>query len=317
MEGDDKVSRSLVECVPNFSEGRDLGAIDAIENVIRSVPGSTVLDRTSDPDHNRSVITFAGSPDAVLESAVRAAAVSAERIDLTKQTGVHPRIGAMDVLPFVPLNSASLSQCVQLAHEAGQRIWDELHIPVYFYEAAALRPERQRLENVRRGEFETLRSGGTKSSGGAQQDDKRPDIGGPTFHPTAGAVVVGARKILIAFNVNLKTADLSIAKSIARRIRASSGGFPAVKALGLPLASRGLVQVSMNLTDFEQTPPRLVFAEIARMAGEAGVQIAASELIGLIPESALENTSPEELQLRDFNPNRILENRLRSAGLSC
>lgn len=310
MEGDDHLSHSLIEGVPNFSEGRDLGCIDAIENTIRSVPGCAVLHRTSDPDHNRSVITLAGTPSAVVESAVLAAAVAAERIDLTKQTGVHPRLGAIDVLPFVPLYGTSLSHCVELAHHAGQRIWTELRIPVYFYEAAALRPERQRLESVRRGEFEALRSGG------AEPEEKRPDIGGPMLHPSAGAVAIGARKLLIAFNVNLKTTDLSIAKSIARRIRASSGGFPAVKALGFPLASRGLVQVSMNLTDFEQTPPRVVFAEIARMAAEAGVQIAESELIGLIPKRALEGTSPEELQLKDFDPSRILENRLRSAGFN-
>jgi glutamate formiminotransferase len=310
MEGDDHLSDSLIECVPNFSEGRDLGCIDAIENAIRSVSGCAVLHRTSDPDHNRSVITFAGAPSVVVDSAVRAAAAAAERIDLTKQTGVHPRLGATDVLPFVPIHSASLSQCVELAHHAGQRIWTELGIPVYFYEAAALRPERQRLENVRRGEFEALRSGG------AEPDTNRPDIGGPMLHPTAGAVIVGARKFLIAFNVNLQTTDLSLAKSIARRIRASSGGLPAVKALGLPLASRGLAQVSLNLTDFEQTPPRAVFTEIARMAAEAGVQIAESELIGLIPARALDNTSPEELQLKDFDPSRILENRLRSAGFN-
>jgi len=288
----------LIECVPNFSEGRDQACVDALESAIASVAGSFVLHRTSDPDHNRSVITFAGSPQPVIESALRAAAVAAERIDLTRQAGVHPRLGAMDVLPFVPLTGASLEDCVSVAHEAGRRLWDELRIPVYFYEAAALRPEHVRLENVRRAESEV----------------KRPDIGGPALHPTAGAVIVGARKFLIAFNVNLRTTDLSVAKSIARQIRTSSGGLPAVKALGLPLASRGRVQVSMNLTDFEQTPPKVVFAEIARLAANAGVAIEESELIGLIPEKALEGSSPEELMIRDFDRQRILEERLRTVA---
>ncbi len=306
MEGDAQLSRVLIECVPNFSEGRDPRVIDAIESAIASVTGSTVLHRTSDPDHNRSVITFAGTPQSVMESAVRAAAIAAERIDLNRQSGVHPRLGAMDVLPFIPLEGATLSQCVGIAHQTGRRIWDELRIPVYFYEAAALRPERVRLENVRRGEFEALLKSGEEAAA------KRPDIGGPALHPTAGAVIVGARKLLVAFNVALKTNDLALAKSIARRIRASSGGFPAVKALGLPLASRGLVQVSMNLTDFEQTPPRAVFAEIARLAAQAGVEIQESELIGLIPRQALQGTSPEELKLKDFDSQRILEDRIDS-----
>jgi glutamate formiminotransferase len=220
---------------------------------------------------------------------------------------VHPRLGALDVLPFVPLESATLEQCVQVAHTAGQRIWQELRIPVYFYEAAAVRPERRRLEDVRRGEFEARRTAG------AVDEAMRPDVGGPELHPTAGAVIVGARKFLIAFNVVLNSSDTALAKSIARRIRTSSGGFPAVKALGLMLESRGLVQVSMNLTDFEQTPPVVVYREIERLAAEAGAAIEESELIGLIPERALEGTSAEELKLRDFDESRVLENRLYRA----
>ena len=304
MEGDASLTPPIIECVPNFSEGRDAECVDAIASAIGSVAGSVVLHRTSDPDHNRSVITFAGSPHSVVESAVRAARVAIERIDLTQQKGVHPRLGALDVLPFVPLEGATLGQCIELAHEAGQRIWNELRVPVYFYEAAALRPDRRRLENVRRGEFEAMRQRGSEA------DARRPDAGGPALHPTAGAVIVGARKLLVAFNVNLKSTDLALAQSIARRIRASNGGFPAVKALGLPLASRGLVQVSMNFTDFEQTRPAIVFAEICRLAWEAGVEIEESEIIGLIPRAALENTSAEELKIRDFGPQRILEERL-------
>ncbi len=308
MEGDGEVTAPLIECVPNFSEGRDESSIDALVSVIDSVPGSAVLHRTSDADHNRSVITFAGTTESVVESAVRAARVAAERIDLNRHTGVHPRLGALDVLPFVPLAGATLAQCAEIAHEAGQRIWQELRIPVYFYEAAALHASRVKLEDVRRGEFEALRRRGEEAV------NKRPDLGGPALHPTAGAVIAGARKLLIAFNVVLKSTNIVIAKSIARRIRASSGGFPGVKALGLPLQSRGLVQVSMNLTDLEQTPPRIVYAEIARLAAEANVEIEESELIGLIPRKALENTSPEELRLKDFDEERILENRLRSSG---
>jgi glutamate formiminotransferase len=310
METDAQLSQPIVECVPNFSEGRDSACIDAIESAITSVEGSVVLDRTSDPDHNRTVITFAGQSSSVVESAVRAAAVAAERINLNEQSGVHPRLGAMDVLPFVPLAGANMAHCIAIAHQAGHRIWEKLRIPVYFYEAAALRSDRVKLENVRRGEFEALRTSGREA------DERGPDVGGPALHPTAGAVIVGARKLLIAFNVNLKSTDLALAKSIARRIRTSSGGFPAVKALGLRLMSRGLVQVSMNLTDFEQTPPRAVFAEIARLAAEAGVELEESELVGLIPEKALEGTSPNELQLADFDAQRILENRLRSSGIA-
>jgi glutamate formiminotransferase len=308
MEGNAQLTAPLIECVPNFSEGRDERCINALESAVSSVKGSVVLHRTSDRDHNRSVITFVGNPQSVIESAVRAAAIAMERINLNRQAGVHPRVGALDVLPFVPLEGATLGQCAEIAREAGQRIWNELQIPIYFYEAAALRPDRVRLEEVRRGEFELLRNYGP------QDETRRPDIGGPALHPTAGAIITGARKLLIAFNINLRTANLTVAKDIARRIRASSGGFPAVKALGLPLASRSLVQVSMNLTDFEQTPPRVVYAEVSRLAAVAGVEIEESELIGLIPRKALEKTSPEELKLQQFDPQRILENRLESLG---
>ncbi|MBV8896144.1 MAG: glutamate formimidoyltransferase [Acidobacteriaceae bacterium] len=306
MEGDAQLSRPLIECVPNFSEGRDTDCIDAIEAAIAAANGSVVLHRTSDPDHNRSVITYAGTPESVLESAVRAAEVARDRIDLNLQSGVHPRVGAMDVLPFVPLEGATLAECVEIAHAAGRRIWDELQIPVYFYEAAAWRPERMRLEDVRRGEFEALRTAGHEGY------EKRPDVGGPALHPTAGAVIAGARKLLIAFNVNLQSTDVSLAKSIAKRIRASSGGFRTVKALGLPLASRGLVQVSTNVTDFEVTSVAVVYREIEHLAHAAGVAIEESELIGLIPQRALEGTSPEELKMKEFDAERILENRLRS-----
>ncbi|HMD49534.1 MAG TPA: glutamate formimidoyltransferase, partial [Bryobacteraceae bacterium] len=230
----------LIECVANFSEGRDAATVAAIERAIRSAAGVVVLRSEMDTDHNRSVITFVGPPDAVAAGALRAIETAVERIDLRKHAGVHPRMGAADVVPFIPFQGATLDDCVAIAHETGEEVWNRLRVPVYFYEAAAMSPDRRLLENCRRGGFENPRIA--------------PDVGGPALHPSAGACIIGARKILIAFNVNLKTDDLQVARDIARKIRASSGGMPFVKALGLPLAKRGLVQVSMNLTDFEQTP---------------------------------------------------------------
>jgi len=266
-----------------------------------------VLHRTSDPDHHRSVITFAGEPDSVLESAVRVAARAAELIDLNLHRGVHPRLGALDVLPFVPLGDTTMADCVALAHRAGERIWGELQIPVYFYQAAALRPDRTSIEDIRRGEFEGLRENVLVD------ETKGPDLGGPGLHPTAGAVMIGARPILIAYNINLETTDLNIAKNIARAIRASNGGLPCVKALGFPLASRGQVQVSTNLTDFNITPPHVVFAEVSRLAAAVHVAIAESELIGLIPKKAVEMAFANSLRLRDFRPESIIENGLKRA----
>jgi len=294
--------------VPNFSEGRDAARVAALESAIASVPGSHLLHRTSDPDHHRSVITFAGEAESVLESAVRAAARAAELIDLNRHRGVHPRLGALDVLPFVPLGKTSLADCVALAHRAGERIWRELQIPVYFYEAAAFEPDRKLLENVRRGGFEALRELVLID------ETKAPDLGGPGLHPTAGAVIIGARPILIAFNINLQTADLALAKNIARAVRASNGGLPCVKALGLPLASRRQVQVSMNLTDFHITPPHIVFAEVSRLAAAASVAVAESELIGLIPRQAVEMAFAHFLKLPNFRSESVIENCLAEHG---
>ena len=253
------------------------------------------------------MITYAGLGHSVVESAIRAARVASNRINLNDHRGVHPRLGALDVLPFIPLSDTSLAYCIDLAYEAGTRIWEELGIPVYFYEAAARKPERVKLEQVRRGEFEGIREA-------IQSDPSRyPDIGGPQLHPTAGAAIVGARKFLIAYNINLRTGDVAVAKAIARSIRTSSGGFPAVKALGLSLPSRGLVQVSMNLTDFEQTPVHVVFLEVARLAAQQGVEIEESELIGLMPRKALEVAAAGLLKLRDFHSDRVIETRIESA----
>jgi glutamate formiminotransferase len=298
------LSQPWIECVPNFSEGRDTSRIDALERALATVPGTLLLHRTSDTDHNRSVITFVARSGTVVEAAVRLAAEAAKLIDLNHHRGVHPRLGALDILPFVPLGGATLEQCVALAHDAGARIWNELGIPVYFYEAAALRADRVRLENVRRGQFEDL------SAAVAADESKRPDIGGPSLHPTAGAVIVGARKILIAYNINLKSSDLDLAKSIARRIRESTGGFPAVKALGLPLASRGLVQVSINFTDFEKTPVHIVYSEVCRLAAEHGVEVEDSELTGLMPRKALEQVTAGMLKISHFDSRSVIENRI-------
>ena len=296
----------MIECVPNFSEGRETAKIDALVAAIGSVAGTAVLHRTSDSDHNRSVVTFAGKAEDVLEAAVRATALAAQLIDLTIHHGVHPRLGALDVLPFVPLGGATLDDCIDLAHRAGKRIWDEIGVPVYFYEAAALRPDRVQLEKVRQGQFEGLREGALLD------ESKKPDLGGPGLHPTAGAVIVGARKILIAYNINLKSEDLELAQKIARQIRTSSGGLPGVKALGLPLESRGLVQISMNLTDFEQTPPHRVFQEVSRLATALGVEVAESELIGLMPRKAVELAFAHHLKLNDFHAQRVIENRIEA-----
>ncbi len=283
----------VVECVPNFSEGRDPAIVEAIANAIASVPQIAVLHQTMDSDHNRAVITFAGGADRIVEAAVRGVAKAVALIDLSRHHGVHPRIGAADVVPFVPIRGITLAECARLAETAGEEIWARLRVPVYLYEAAARLEDRKRLEKVRR-----------------DAAISAPDIGGPQFHPTAGAVAVGARKFLIAWNVNLTTADVGIAKAIARKIRASNGGFPQVKALGLMLASRNQAQVSMNLTDFEVTPMRVVFDAIQRAAEALGTGVDASELIGLIPEAALESASAAYMQIEGFTPQRILENRL-------
>ncbi len=275
-----------------------------IELAIASVPGVSILHVTSDWDHNRTVITFAGTEHAVAEAAFQSAAAAARAIDLNRHQGVHPRLGALDVLPFVPLGSTTLADCVALAHQVGERIWHELAVPVYFYEAAALHTDRVRLENVRRGQFEGLREAVLTDP------ERHPDLGDTALHPTAGAVIVGARKILVAFNINLATTDVSIAKDIARQIRASSGGLPAVKALGLSLESKELVQVSMNLTDLDQTPLYVVYDAVSRMSAERGVVIAESELIGLLPRRTLELAAARYLQLTEFESSRVIEDQI-------
>lgn len=296
--------KRLVECVPNFSEGRNAVVVDQIAAAICSVPGAIVLDREMDADHNRSVITFVCPLEVALEAAVSAVSKATELIDLTRHTGAHPRIGATDVLPFVPLEGVSMQECVELAWRVGKEIWRRCRVPVYYYEAAARTPERARLENIRRGQFEGLREEVLRNPA------RRPDVGGPSLHPTAGAIVVGARRFLIAYNINLATADVTVAKAIARKVRESSGGLPCVKAMGVELKARNRAQVSMNLTDFERTPLHVVFEAVRREAQEQGTEIEGSEIVGLVPKKALEMCAAHFLKIENFDPGLVLENRL-------
>lgn len=301
------MARKLVECVPNFSEGRDASRVEEIAAAIASVPGVVLLDREMDADHNRSVLTFAGPPEAVLEAAFRSVERAVALIDLNRHQGVHPRIGAADVVPFVPIEGITMEDCVRLAERLAEAVWQRLGVPVYFYEAAARRPDRVHLENIRRGQFEGLREEVLTNP------DRAPDVGEPRLHPTAGAVVIGARKFLVAYNINLGTADVEVAKKIARAIRFSSGGFRYVKAMGVLLPSRNLAQVSMNLTDFEQTPVHRVFEAVRTEAARYGVDIVGSEIVGLIPRRALEMAADFYLRCENFSSDLVLENRLAAA----
>ena len=302
------VDGPLVECVPNFSEGRDPHIIASIARAAAAVPGVLILDLQTDPDHNRCVLTFAGPPEAVVEAAVEAAGAAAQLIDMNRQTGVHPRIGAADVVPFVPLSGVTLDECVTLARSAGEQHWRRHGVPVYFYDAASLRSDRTRLEQIRKGGFALLKKVVLTD------DYRRPDIGGPALHPTAGASIFGARKLLIAYNVNLQTGHVEVAKRIARQIRASSGGFPGVKALGVYLATRGLAQVTTTVTDFELSPLHVVFNAIRDAAARESVAIAGSQLIGLLPRRALEAAGGTEFQWECWDDSMILENRLAMAA---
>ena len=292
---------AIIECVPNFSEGRDKAKVDAIVEAMK-VDGVYLLDREMDADHNRCVITLVGDRDAIAEAAIRGVGKASELIDLCKHQGAHPRMGAADVIPFIPIEGVTLEDCVQIARKVGEEIWKRYQIPIYFYEAAALTPERQNLENIRRGQFEGIRDEiGTNPA-------RKPDIGDPRVHPTAGATVVGARKFLIAYNIYLNTADVSVAKQIAKATRFSNGGLRYVKAAGFPV--RGQAQVSMNLTDFEQTPVARVFEYVKREAARYGVMPTSSEIVGLIPKKALEQAAEWFLQVENFDSSLILENRL-------
>lgn len=294
----------IVECVPNFSEGRRLEIVDRLADAIGSVQTACVLNTHVDPDHNRSVITFVASAQMVVEAAVKAVALAAELIDMRAHEGVHPRLGATDVLPFVPIRGVSLDDCVVLAHQAGQRIASELSIPVFFYERAARQSSRINLEDVRRGALELLR----EQIAGVPE--RAPDLGPKRVHETAGAIAIGARPFLIAFNVNLKSNDVGIARQIARNIRARSGGLQFLKALGFELKSRGLVQVSMNLVNYGVTGMAQAYEAVKREAEKLGSEIVATEIVGLVPRDALDPTAEYFAKLENFHDGLILENRI-------
>lgn len=302
------MSSRIVECVPNFSEGRDAATVRALAEAVRAVPGVALLDQTMDPDHHRAVLTFAGAPEAVMEAAFHAAKAAAARIDLRKHQGEHPRIGAIDVIPFVPILGVTMRECVELARTVGRRIGAELKIPVFLYEQAATRPDHARLE--------TIRLGGLTGLAHRMETDPdwTPDFGPPRLHPTAGATAVGARRILVAFNVNLDTNDLDIARAIAKTVRQSSGGLAHVKAIGVPLAGRGHVQVAMNLVNIDDTPVHVAFEAVRREAGQRGVQVAGSELIGLVPRQAVLQAEAHGIRIDSLDPSKILETRLEQAG---
>ena len=296
---------TLVECVPNFSEGRNTETVERLAKAISSVATACVLDTHLDPDHNRSVITFVASPEMIVEAGVRAVSLAAELIDMRQHQGVHPRLGATDVLPFVPISGVTLEDCVALAHSAGERIARELSIPVFFYERAALRPERVNLEDVRRGALELLREQIAVDPGRA------PDVGPLVVHESAGAIAVGARPFLIAFNVNLNTRDVLVARAIARVVRARHGGLPFVKALGFELSTRGLVQVSMNLVNYEATGMAQAYNAVRDEAARIGVEVFSTEIVGLVPEKALDREAEYFKKLENLTADKILENRLR------
>lgn len=292
----------VVECVPNFSEGRDVKRIEAIVAAMH-IEKVHLLDWSMDAVHNRSVVTIAGPPAAVVESAVRGAGKAAELIDLTRQEGLHPRIGAADVVPFVPIAGIKLEQCVLLARQAGLEIWQRFGLPVYFYEGAAARPDRVNLDDVRRGQFEGLREAVRKEVA------RRPDIGGPGLHPTAGACVVGARKFLVEYNLYFDSPDVAMVRSIAREIRAASGGLKGIKALGV--LANGRAQLLMSITDFHATPISNVYSAVSRLALRHKATPIEGEVIGLVPEAACERDSEWMRQLTGFDPlTKILENRL-------
>ncbi|MBI5367451.1 MAG: glutamate formimidoyltransferase [Planctomycetes bacterium] len=294
----------LVECVPNFSEGRKSEVVAQLAAAIGSVPGVKVLDEQMDLDHNRSVITFIGAPAAALSAALRGAELAISLIDMTHHTGAHPRIGAVDVVPFVPLAGTTLPECVALAEAFGRELGEKHGVPVYLYGEAARRPERKDLGTVRKGELEALRT----ELG--SNPERVPDFGPNRLHPTAGATAVGARMPLIAYNVYLDEKDAKVSKRIAKKIRTSSGGFPFLMAKGVEIPTRGLSQVTMNLTNFQVTSVKFVFDEIGKLAAEAGVKVLESEIVGLVPRAAMEGASPEHLLLAGWNGTRIIENRL-------
>ena len=297
------MAKQLLECVPNFSEGRRPDVIEAIAEPFRKMKGCSLLDHRADRDHNRLVVSLAGEPGPIQEALLEAARAAISHIDMERHRGGHPRIGAVDVIPFIPLQNMTMEECVELAHSFGRRYCEETGVPVYFYEEAVLRPERKRLEVIRKGQYEALKAEITRP-------ERNPDVGEPKLHPTSGATVIGARKFLIAFNVNLGTDDVQVAKEIAKAVRSSSGGLSHVKGIGLALESRGLVQVSMNITDFERNGLYQVLELVRMEAGKCGVPVIETEIYGMVPAAALLDSASHYMQIAGFDASQVIELRL-------
>ena len=298
------MAMQLIECVPNFSEGRRQDVIDEIVNCFKGKRGVYLLDHRADEDHNRLVVSLVGAPAPIQEALLEAAKVALKHIDMNAHQGGHPRIGAVDVVPFTPIKGITMEECIELAHNFGERYYKETGIPVYFYEDAALRPERKRLEVIRKGQYEVLKDEAKTNP------DRKPDVGEACLHPTAGATVIGARKFLVAFTVNLTTSDVNIAKKIATTVRASSGGFCHVKGIGLALEERGITQVSMNLVDYEKNSLYRVLEMIRMEAKRWGVEVIETEVYGMIPVNAILESAAYYLQIAGFDPEQVLELRL-------
>lgn len=294
----------IVECIPNISEGRNMEVVEAVLNEVRSTAGVTLLDHSSDPNHNRTVITFLGSPEGVAEAAVKLAKKAVELIDLTKHVGEHPRMGAVDVCPFVPVKEITTEECVALSKEVGKRIWEEAGMPVFLYEDSASAPHRVNLAAIRKGQFEGMAEK-------VKQPEWEPDFGGATIHPTAGTVAVGCRMPLVAYNINLNTSDITIANAIAKIIRQSSGGLACVKALGVMLEDRNIAQVSINMTNLHKTPLYRVVELVKAEAKRWGVTVVGTEVVGLTPMHALIDAAEYYLQIENFDGEKqVLENYL-------
>jgi glutamate formiminotransferase len=300
---------ALIECVPNISEGQRIEVVHAIARAIKAVRGVSLLDVSSDPSHNRSVLTFVGHADDLQQAVIALFEVAISRIDLRAHRGVHPRMGAVDVVPFVPFDNGSMAECVALARVTAAAVASRFEIPVYLYEEAATNPARRQLEHLRRGQFERL-------AARLATEAWRPDFGPATPHPTAGATAVGARRFLIAYNVNLASDRLDVAREIATAVRSSGGGLPCVKAMGVRLARRGIVQVSMNLTDYQRTSIPQAFEAVTREATQRGVEILDSEIVGVVPSAALEGVRLNDLKLTDATIDRTIEGRLAKLGIA-
>jgi glutamate formiminotransferase len=294
----------LIECVPNFSEGRRKDVVSLIEQAIRTVPNIMFMGSEMDASHNRSVLTFVGPPESVAEAAFRACRKASELINMNVHRGEHPRIGATDVIPFIPVSDSSIGECVELSEKVARRIAEELGIPTYLYESSARRPDRKNLSDIRKGEYEGLKVAVLTD------ESRKPDFGGPDLHPTAGATVVGARPVLVAYNVYLKTPDVAVAKRIAGKVRERDGGLPGVKALGFFISERNMAQVSMNLTDLTKTSTLAAYEKVCEEAALEGVEVGGSEIVGLLPIAEIAGVAVQTLKLMDFNKSQIIESRL-------